>query len=98
LQVIKRMRNFISLNRAVLENDATFGNVRLLTNDRDISNQIHFDHTSKQCHNPSLGLVTKARAYKGVGQEQRPRVKPKSYTSCSRECRRMWGMNPHTLK
>ncbi len=30
-----------------------------------------------ECHNPSLGLVTKARGYKVVGQEKDPRV-PKS--------------------
>jgi hypothetical protein len=28
----------------------------------------------KSCHNPNLGLVTKARACKGVGQEGNPRV------------------------
>jgi IS5 family transposase len=26
------------------------------------------------CHNPSLGFMTKARAYKGVNKEGRPRV------------------------
>jgi hypothetical protein len=31
-----------------LEIDATFGNARLLTNDYDISNFIHFSHKSKQ--------------------------------------------------
>jgi hypothetical protein len=28
----------------------------------------------EQCHNPNLGLVTKARTWKGAGQECNPRV------------------------
>jgi len=39
------------------------------------------------CHNPNLGLATKARACKVAGQER----KPKSERKCE-------GMNPHTPK
>jgi hypothetical protein len=42
------------------------------------------------CHNPSLGLTTKARACKGEGQEGSPRVTfhaPRSVEECE-------GMNP----
>jgi len=39
------------------------------------------------CHNPSLGLVTKARGCKVTGQERKPENE--------RKCE---GMNPHTLK
>jgi hypothetical protein len=48
----------------------------------------------KVCYNPSLGLATKARAYKGVDQEGSPGVTshaPKSVGKCE-------GMNPHTPK
>ncbi len=46
------------------------------------------------CHNPSLGLTTKARAYKGASQEGSPGVT--SYAPRSaKECE---GMNPHTPK
>jgi hypothetical protein len=44
------------------------------------------------CHNFNLGLITKARAYKGVGQERSPRVAfhaPRSVGECE-------GMNLHT--
>jgi hypothetical protein len=40
-----------------------------------------------QCRNPRVGLATKARACKVVGQER----KPKSERKCE-------GMNPHTPK
>jgi hypothetical protein len=46
------------------------------------------------CRNPSLGLVTKARACKGAGQEGSPGVTfhaPRSVGECE-------GMNPHTPK
>jgi hypothetical protein len=43
------------------------------------------------CRNPSLGLATKARACKGVGQER----KLNSHISCSQECKRVWG-NEHS--
>jgi len=39
------------------------------------------------CHNPSFGLVTKARAYEVIGQERKPRNESK----CE-------GMNLHTPK
>jgi hypothetical protein len=39
------------------------------------------------CRNPSLGLATKARAYKVVSQERKP--------GSERKCE---GMNPHTPK
>jgi len=39
------------------------------------------------CHNPSLGLATKARACKVAGQEKKP--------DSERKCE---GMNPHTPK
>jgi hypothetical protein len=37
-------------------------------------------------HNPSLGLATKARGCKVVGQEE-----AESHVACSRECKKMWG-------
>jgi len=46
------------------------------------------------CCNPNLGLATKARAYKGTGQEGSPRVTshaPKNVRECE-------GMNPLTPK
>ncbi len=46
------------------------------------------------CRNPSLGLTTKARACKGVGQKRSPGVTfhaPESAKECE-------GMNPHTPK
>jgi hypothetical protein len=47
-----------------------------------------------ECHNPSLGLVTKAKACKGVGQKGNLGVT--SHVSVSvGECE---GMNPHTPK
>jgi hypothetical protein len=42
------------------------------------------------CYNPSLGLATKARAYKGVGLGVTLHA-PKSVGDCE-------GMNPHTPK
>jgi hypothetical protein len=50
--------------------------------------------TSKCCHNPNLGLTTKAKACKGAGQEGSPGVTshaPESVGKCE------W-MNPHTPK
>jgi len=46
------------------------------------------------CHNPSLGLATKVRACKVVGQEGSPGVKPHALGS-ARECERI---DPHTPK
>jgi hypothetical protein len=46
-----------------------------------------------KCHNPSLGLTTKARACKGASQEGSPGNTfhaPKSVGKCE-------GMNPHIL-
>jgi len=46
------------------------------------------------CRNPNLGLATKARVYKGGGQEWSSKVTfhaPKSVGKCE-------GMNPHTPK
>jgi len=46
------------------------------------------------CRNPSLGLTTKAKACKGVGQEGNPGITshaPKSVGEYE-------GMNPHTFK
>jgi hypothetical protein len=54
----------------------------------------HFLLIISKCCNPSFGLATKARAYKGAGQEWIPRVTfhaPKSVGKCE-------GMNPHTPK
>jgi hypothetical protein len=46
------------------------------------------------CRNPNLGLVTKARAYKGACQEVSPGVTSHDPRS-AKECE---GMNPHTTK
>jgi hypothetical protein len=46
------------------------------------------------CHNPSLGLATKARGLQGYG----PRGRPGSHFTCSRECKECESMNPHTPK
>jgi hypothetical protein len=46
------------------------------------------------CRNPSLGLITKARACESVGQVWSPWVTFHAHGS-SRECE---GMNPHTPK
>jgi hypothetical protein len=46
------------------------------------------------CRNPSLGLATKAKTYKGVNQKWNPRVTfhaPRSVGECE-------GMNPHIPK
>jgi len=47
-----------------------------------------------ECRNPSLGLTTKAKGYRVVGQEGSPRVMPHALGS-ARECE---GMDPHTPK
>ncbi len=47
-----------------------------------------------QCHNPSFGLMTKGRAWKGKGQEGSPRVTSHVLGSVG-ECE---GMNPHIPK
>jgi hypothetical protein len=57
---------------------------------------LNFLHLRKHflCHNPSLGLVTKVRACRGVGQEGSLGVTshaPKSVGECE-------GMNTHTFK
>jgi hypothetical protein len=46
------------------------------------------------CHNPSLGLATKARGCKVAGQEGSPVVMPHAHES-ARECE---GIDPHTPK
>ncbi len=51
-------------------------------------------HSMLKCHNPSLGLTTNVKVYKGAGQEGNPGVTfhaPKSVGECE-------GMNPHTPK
>jgi hypothetical protein len=48
----------------------------------------HYD-----CRNPSLGLATKARGLQGCGR----RGRPGSHLTCSQECEKCEGMNPHTL-
>ncbi len=48
----------------------------------------------KMCHNPSLGLATKARGLQGCG----PRGRSEIHSTCSRECKECEGMNPHTPK
>jgi hypothetical protein len=53
-----------------------------------------FNTKVNECRNPSFGLTTKARAYKGAGQEGSPGVTshaPRSIGECE-------GMNPHTPK
>jgi hypothetical protein len=59
-----------------------------------------YSRNKEVCHNPSLGLVTKARACKGANQEGSPGVTshaPGNEKECegSKECE---GMNPHTPK
>jgi hypothetical protein len=49
---------------------------------------------NNKCRNPNLGLTTKVRAYKGVGQKWSPGITfhaPRSVEECE-------GMNPHTPK
>jgi hypothetical protein len=49
--------------------------------------------TIHACHDPSLQLITKARAYKGVGQKCKTRV-----TFAFPECQRVWRNEPtHSL-
>jgi hypothetical protein len=48
---------------------------------------LNIDHT---CHNPSLGLATKAKGLQGCG----PKEKLGSHAACSRECKRVWGNEP----
>jgi hypothetical protein len=51
---------------------------------------VHYN--SHKCHNPNLGLTTKAKACKGASQEQSPKATfhaPGSVGKCE-------GMNPHT--
>ncbi len=47
-----------------------------------------------ECHNPSLGLATKARGLKGCGPKRSPRVTPHAPGNV----RRCEGVNPHTPK
>ncbi len=54
---------------------------------------IQLEHEGS-CHNPSLGLATKARACKGVGQERSPEVTFHALEN-AKQCE---GMNPHTPK
>jgi hypothetical protein len=49
---------------------------------------------SSRCYNPSLGFATKAKGLQGFG----PRRKPGSHITCSHECEKCEGMNPHTPK
>ncbi len=46
------------------------------------------------CHNPSLGLATKAKGLQGCG----PRRRLESHITCSQECKECEGMNLHTPK
>jgi hypothetical protein len=64
------------------------GNIGLKLNYFVVQWQI--DH----CHNPSLGLATKARACKGASQEGSPGITSHAHGSVG-ECERM---NPHTPK
>jgi hypothetical protein len=47
------------------------------------------DITFVTCHNLGLGLTTKARVYKGAGQDW-----VRGHISCSWECKRVWGNKP----
>jgi hypothetical protein len=51
-------------------------------------------YVEELCRNPSLGLMTKASAYKGAGQEGSPKITYHAPMS-ARECE---GMNRHTPK
>ncbi len=55
---------------------------------------ISYTTLNLECHNLSLRLVTKARAYKGVSQKGSPRVTSHAFGSVG-ECE---GMNHHTPK
>jgi hypothetical protein len=46
------------------------------------------------CHNPNLGLATKARGLQGC----EPKGKLMSHLTCSWECKECDGMNPHIPK
>jgi len=48
----------------------------------------------RECHDLNLGLVTKVRGLQRCGSK----VKSKSHISCSQECRKCEGKNPHTPK
>jgi hypothetical protein len=48
----------------------------------------------EECHNPSFGLVTKARACEGAGPERSPRITFHAFRSVGK-CE---GMNLHTPK
>ncbi len=54
----------------------------------------YLPNIKSKCHNPSLGLATKARAYKVVNQEGSSGVMPHAPESVGK-CE---GMNPHTSK
>jgi hypothetical protein len=58
-------------------------NILFITNIHIFNFRIHHMH----CYNPSLGLATKARGYKVVGQERKP--------GSERKCE---GMNLHIPK
>jgi hypothetical protein len=55
--------------------------------------ETNLDHVCL-CRNPSLGLMTKARACKVTGQEK----KLGSHITCLQECKECEGMNLHTPK
>jgi hypothetical protein len=58
------------------------------------SNTKNYETSKAKCHNPSLGLATKAKACKGEGQEGSMGVTshvPKNVGECE-------GMNLHTPK
>jgi hypothetical protein len=52
------------------------------------------EHAHIDCRNPNLGLATKAKACKVVGQEGSPGITPHALENV-RKCKRM---NPHTSK
>jgi hypothetical protein len=50
-------------------------------------------HKDVMCHNPSLGLVTKAKGLQGCG----PKLSLEVAFLCPRECKRMWRERTLTL-
>jgi hypothetical protein len=46
----------------------------------------------RECHDLNLGLMTKVRGLQRCGSK----VKSRSHISCSRECRKCEGKNPHS--
>jgi len=100
LAVTKRSYNyFMSCHYAVITVYLSYQHNKI--NLYGLIDLLHFDNTkifakimSHICHNPSLGLVTKTRAYEGTGQEGNLGVTfhaPRRAKECE-------GMNPHTPK